>query len=323
MYRVAPFLSRCFDHLPTSVEHPAASLRSKNGDRMMDRRLKALAALAVRRHICAGDKLFAEGDPAETFLGVETGELLAYRSSDPSPSSLMSRQQMVCRLIRPGELFILECDGVRVANCRATTDSRILSIDRGRLERLAVCNTVLRRELAAIHARELEWILQGLGGTECESGVFPSFAVTQTPPQGRRPPESDASARAARRSPGPRMTGGMTAWHQIRRLRHPNIAKCMRFPMTDEFHTMSAMPTTEGEAYDPESLATIDNAFNAAWERIASTFGDDPVAIKVAREELARVILSAAHDTTRDAEALQRSGLQAMERRFPEMAKWR
>ena len=67
----------------------------------------------------------------------------------------------------------------------------------------------------------------------------------------------------------------------------------------------------EGISFGPEALKVIGQAFDEAWSDIAGNFGD-AAQIEAVRLKLARAILSAASDSSRDVAALKRIGLEAM-----------
>ena len=67
----------------------------------------------------------------------------------------------------------------------------------------------------------------------------------------------------------------------------------------------------EGTSFDPEALKIVGRAFDEAWSDIAGNFGD-AAQIEAVRSKLARAILSAASDSSRDVAALKRIGLEAI-----------
>jgi hypothetical protein len=68
----------------------------------------------------------------------------------------------------------------------------------------------------------------------------------------------------------------------------------------------------DGVSYGPETLKAITQAFDAAWDEIAATFGNDPKDIERARLRLAHAILSVAAEDSHDVAALKIGALQAM-----------
>jgi hypothetical protein len=67
----------------------------------------------------------------------------------------------------------------------------------------------------------------------------------------------------------------------------------------------------EGTSFGPEALKIVGRAFDEAWSDIAGNFGD-AAQIEIVRSKLARAILSAASDNSRDVAALKRIGLEAI-----------
>jgi hypothetical protein len=67
----------------------------------------------------------------------------------------------------------------------------------------------------------------------------------------------------------------------------------------------------EGTSFGPEALKVIGLAFDEAWSEIAGNFGDG-APIEAVRLRLAKAILSAASDSSRDVAALKGAGLEAM-----------
>jgi hypothetical protein len=66
-----------------------------------------------------------------------------------------------------------------------------------------------------------------------------------------------------------------------------------------------------GAAYGPAELKIISNAFEAAWQDIATGYAS-PLAIRAARLKLANVVLSLAADGVRDGEKLRAEGVRVM-----------
>src|SRR5262245_19962864 len=73
---------------------------------------------------------------------------------------------------------------------------------------------------------------------------------------------------------------------------------------------MRARQLIDGAAFGPDALKAVGQAFDAAWQQIAPTFGNDPQDIENARLELANAILSIADEDSRDVEVLKRAALQ-------------
>lgn len=120
-------------------------------------RLAVLAGGQVYKSKCpAGATLFASGAPAERCYLVVSGMLVIERRGR---SGRPSR-----RLACPGDLVIGNCGDVRAADCTAVVDAEVLAVDRQRLDARAVHDPVLRCWLQEVHARELEMLLDTLGG---------------------------------------------------------------------------------------------------------------------------------------------------------------
>jgi hypothetical protein len=67
-----------------------------------------------------------------------------------------------------------------------------------------------------------------------------------------------------------------------------------------------------GASYGPDALKAIGQAFDEAWLRIATNFGDEQQDIEKARLRLARAILSTAHEDSRDVGLLTQAALERM-----------
>jgi hypothetical protein len=74
---------------------------------------------------------------------------------------------------------------------------------------------------------------------------------------------------------------------------------------------MKARGLIHGDAYGPDALKVIGQAFDEAWESIAGNFGEEPASIELGRLKLAEAILSLASEESRDVEALKRGALEA------------
>ena len=123
--------------------------------------LHALAPFATRRAIAAQTELFANGEPARSYYLVLSGKLIVHRKLVYTTAT---GSRSVVRLVTPGDLFIFDTDGVHVANCDAIADSLLLRVDRRSFELQATLDPLLMGVRNAVHAGELEFILQGLGG---------------------------------------------------------------------------------------------------------------------------------------------------------------
>ena len=75
---------------------------------------------------------------------------------------------------------------------------------------------------------------------------------------------------------------------------------------------MKARQLIDGASYGPDTLKAMGQAFDAAWDEIASTFGNDPKDIEKGRLRLAHAVLSVAAEDSRDVAALRSGALQAM-----------
>jgi len=63
-------------------------------------------------------------------------------------------------------------------------------------------------------------------------------------------------------------------------------------------------------SYGPDELNLLFKAFNDAWELVAPTISGRAGAIEAARLKLANIILSLAHNGSRDAEWIRNAALQ-------------
>ena len=75
---------------------------------------------------------------------------------------------------------------------------------------------------------------------------------------------------------------------------------------------MKARKLIEGATYGPETLKVIGKAFDEAWTEIAPHFSRNGLQAQSARLKLARAVLSAARDDSRDSEELKNAALQVM-----------
>ena len=67
-------------------------------------------------------------------------------------------------------------------------------------------------------------------------------------------------------------------------------------------------------SFGPETLKGLTQAFDDAWNSIASNVGDNPLAIEAVRLKLANVILAIAQDDRSSPEQIKRAALQIMAR---------
>jgi len=75
---------------------------------------------------------------------------------------------------------------------------------------------------------------------------------------------------------------------------------------------MKASKLIDGASFGPDVLKAIGQAFDEAWEEIASNFGSDLKDMETARVKLANAVLSIADEDTRNVEVLKRAALQRM-----------
>jgi len=75
---------------------------------------------------------------------------------------------------------------------------------------------------------------------------------------------------------------------------------------------VTAKQLIDAASYGPEALKALGQAFDEAWFRIAGHFGDDPEDIEKARLQLARALLSIAHEESRDVGVLRQAALEQM-----------
>jgi hypothetical protein len=75
----------------------------------------------------------------------------------------------------------------------------------------------------------------------------------------------------------------------------------------------SSWPLAGGRSYGPETLGTLNQAFDKAWVEIAGNFGDDPFEVESARSKLADAMLRAAdQEGCADVETLKKAALRMM-----------
>ncbi len=103
----------------------------------------------------AGDTVLSEGDLAETFYFIRSGELTASRLSS-------DRQEKVLKVLGPGELFgevgLLQ-DIPRIATIKAITDAQIYELSKADFFDLLECNPAFSALLDRLHTLRL---LQGI-----------------------------------------------------------------------------------------------------------------------------------------------------------------
>jgi hypothetical protein len=74
---------------------------------------------------------------------------------------------------------------------------------------------------------------------------------------------------------------------------------------------MRARQLIDGATLGPDALKAIGQAFDAAWGEIAHRF-DSPLAIEATRLKLANVLLSIAHEDSRDVQELKQAALKRL-----------
>jgi hypothetical protein len=75
---------------------------------------------------------------------------------------------------------------------------------------------------------------------------------------------------------------------------------------------MKARQLVNGASFGPAAIKAMGEAFELAWEQIASHFDGDPLVRDSARQSLAEAILAAAADSIADVQALKETSLQMM-----------
>jgi hypothetical protein len=79
---------------------------------------------------------------------------------------------------------------------------------------------------------------------------------------------------------------------------------------------MRARQIVESGSFGPETLKVAYQAFDEAWQSVASYFGSDPVTIEAARTKLANAILAVCHEESRDFRALKMAALAILARHY-------
>ena len=75
---------------------------------------------------------------------------------------------------------------------------------------------------------------------------------------------------------------------------------------------MRARQLINGASFGPAAIKAMSEAFEMAWEQIASHFDGDPMIRDSARQSLAEAVLAAAADSIPDVQALKDAGLRVM-----------
>jgi hypothetical protein len=73
---------------------------------------------------------------------------------------------------------------------------------------------------------------------------------------------------------------------------------------------MPARQLIEAASFGPETLRTVFQAFDEAWEVLAPHYGNDLPAIEAARTHLANILLGLAREDSRDVGPLRDAALQ-------------
>lgn len=72
---------------------------------------------------------------------------------------------------------------------------------------------------------------------------------------------------------------------------------------------MKARQLVESGSFGPDTLKAACQAFDEAWQSVASHFGTDPAVIEAARVKLANAILAASNEANRDPSELKARAL--------------
>lgn len=118
-----------------------------------DLTLDQLAGLAVRRSVRRGHRIFAEGDPGDSLMGLISGQV---RISATTPAG----QEVFLNLLESGDSFgeIAVLDGnARTANAEAVTDAELFVVRRVDLMTLIEREPRLATQLIALLCKRLRW----------------------------------------------------------------------------------------------------------------------------------------------------------------------
>ncbi|MBL8201351.1 MAG: Crp/Fnr family transcriptional regulator [Chromatiales bacterium] len=118
-----------------------------------DPTLDQLAGLAVRRSVKRGQRIFAEGDPGDSLMGLISGQV---RISATTPAG----QEVFLNLLESGDSFgeIAVLDGnARTANAEAVTDVELFVVRRVDLMALVGREPRLAAQLIALLCKRLRW----------------------------------------------------------------------------------------------------------------------------------------------------------------------
>lgn len=118
-----------------------------------DGTLDKLAALAVRRTVRKGARIFAQGDPGDSLMGLIAGQV---RISATTPSG----KEVFLNIMEPGDSFgeigVLDGDA-RTASATALLDSELFVIRRRDLLEAIERDPKLAAHLIALLCRRLRW----------------------------------------------------------------------------------------------------------------------------------------------------------------------
>jgi CRP/FNR family transcriptional regulator, cyclic AMP receptor protein len=118
-----------------------------------DPTLDQLAGLAVRRSVKRGQRIFAEGDPGDSLMGLISGQV---RISATTPAG----QEVFLNLLESGDSFgeIAVLDGnARTANAEAVTAVELFVVRRADLMALIGREPRLAAELISLLCKRLRW----------------------------------------------------------------------------------------------------------------------------------------------------------------------
>lgn len=118
-----------------------------------DPTLDQLAGLAVRRSVKRGQRIFAEGDPGDSLMGLISGQV---RISATTPAG----QEAFLNLLESGDSFgeIAVLDGnARTANAEAVTDVELFVVRRVDLMALIGREPRLAAELISLLCKRVRW----------------------------------------------------------------------------------------------------------------------------------------------------------------------
>ena len=118
-----------------------------------DPALDKLAALAVRRSVRRGTRIFAQGDPGDSLLGLVAGQV---RISATTPGG----KEVFLNIMEPGDSFgeIAVLDGqARTATAEALIDTELFVLRRTDLMALIEREPTLAAHLIALLCQRLRW----------------------------------------------------------------------------------------------------------------------------------------------------------------------